>query len=125
MGGEVTQVLQNQHQPEEIPGDVDDEVGDGEHDVAGMGDICTMKIGHGSVITLRYTVSQDCQIRWKFKSEGGDLGFGVKRKEAVMDREGIEFVEDSLATSVDVMTSTRVFGIISILNIYAVSGSKP
>ena len=54
----MTQVLQSQHQPEEIPGEVDDEDDEDEDDVAGMGDICTMKIGPGSVITLRFTYSQ-------------------------------------------------------------------
>jgi hypothetical protein len=126
MGGEVTQVLQSQHQPEEIPGEVDDEDEDDEDDVAGMGDIYTMKIEPGSVTTLRYTVSQDCQIRWKFKSEGGDLAFGVQRKEAVMNREGTEFVEDSSATSLDFITSTRVFRFVNLyfFDIYAIAGSK-
>eukprot|EP00092_Neocalanus_flemingeri_P013028 GFUD01014039.1.p1 GENE.GFUD01014039.1~~GFUD01014039.1.p1 ORF type:complete len:171 (+),score=59.57 GFUD01014039.1:37-549(+) len=73
-----------------------------------MGDIHTVMVGPGSVVTLRYTVSQDCDIRWKFKSEGGDLGFGVQRKKDVQNVDGARVVEDPVAAAVDVLISTRV-----------------
>ena len=73
-----------------------------------MGDICTIKIGPGSLITEKYTVGKDCNLRWKFKSEGGDLGFGVQRKisEKTSDRVSIE--EDPSGDIKDVLSITRV-----------------
>ena len=48
-----------------------------------MGDIHDVRIEPGSFITLRYMVNYNGLIRWKFKSEGGDLGFGVQRRKAL------------------------------------------
>merc|ERR1712106_132281 len=85
MGGEVTQEYLDQSQPEEIPG---------------MGEICQMKLEAGSEITIPYKVDQNCDLRWKFKSEGGDLGFGVQRKESE---------KDTPSAFLDVLTLSRVF----------------
>ena len=51
----------------------------------GMGDITTMTVDPGSVVTLRYTVNEDCDLRWKFRTEKGDIGFGVQRKQAIQN----------------------------------------
>ena len=64
-----------------------------------MGEICQMKIEAGSVITLPYKVDKDCDLRWKFKSEGGDLGFGVQRRESE---------KETPSAFVDVLTPSRV-----------------
>merc|ERR1719206_1243370 len=45
-----------------------------------MGEIFQTKIEAGSSLSLPQIVTTDCDLRWKFKSEGGDLCFGVKRK---------------------------------------------
>ena len=65
----------------------------------GMGEICQKKIEPGSMITVPYRVDQDCDLRWKFKTDGGDLGFGVQRKESETD---------SSPALVDVLTPSRV-----------------
>jgi len=93
MGGEVTSQEKREHKPEEIPG---------------MGDILTVEIAPGSEVILKYTVSQDCQVRWKFKSEGGDLAFGVKKKKAVKTKDGGGFMEASETSAVDVVMLKRV-----------------
>ena len=64
-----------------------------------MGEICQKKIEPGSMITVPYKVDQDCDLRWKFKTDGGDLGFGVQRKESETD---------SSPALEDVLTPTRV-----------------
>jgi len=84
MGGEVTLEYLEQAQPEEIPG---------------MGEICQMKIEAGSEITVPYKVDKDCDLRWKFKSEGGDLGFAVHRRETE---------KDTPTAFIDVLTRSRV-----------------
>jgi len=70
MGGQVPQEYLDHAQPEEIPG---------------MGEICLVKIEAGSMISLPQKVTKDCDLRWKFRSEGGDLGFGVQRKKSEED----------------------------------------
>ena len=109
MGGEIPLLYQGVHHPQEIPGGEGD-TGDGTHDGtdAGMGDICTVTVSPGSEVTLRYTVSQACHLRWKFKSEGGDIGFGVKRKEAVKNVDEAVYVEDPEAATEDIVKSKRV-----------------
>ena len=86
----------------------DDEVAYDVHTIVGMGDINTVEIAPGSEVTLRYTVSQDCRIRWKFKSEGGNLVFGVKKKKAVKNKEGGGFMEDSSKAAVEVFHTKQV-----------------
>ena len=73
-----------------------------------MGDIHEVRIEPGSFTTLRYMVGHSGLIRWKFKSEGGDLGFGVQRRKALEGRgvEGSE--EDQTADVEDVVVSARV-----------------
>ena len=61
-GGEVTQADQSQYQPEEITGEVVDEDDDDDPGVTDMGDICTIKIGPGSLITQKYTIEKDCNL---------------------------------------------------------------
>jgi hypothetical protein len=48
-----------------------------------MGDISTLTIASRSVFTLRFTMKQKCDLRWKFKTERGAIGFGVQRRECV------------------------------------------
>ena len=66
-------------------------------DIKGMGEIFQTKIEAGSLLTLPQIVTNDCDIRWKFKSEGGDLCFGVKRKKS--DNNPSTLVEEVLASS--------------------------
>ena len=73
-----------------------------------MGDIHDVRIEPGSFITLRYTVNYNGLIRWKFKSEGGDLGFGVQRRKALGGGGGEGFEEDQTAVAEDVVVSERV-----------------
>ena len=77
-----------------------------------MGDIHDVRIEPGSFITLRYTVNYNGLIRWKFKSEGGDLGFGVQRRKALAGRggdvDGEGFEEDQTADVEDVVVAERV-----------------
>ena len=108
MGGEVTSQEKREHKPTEITGEKDCEGADDIYPVVGMGDIHTVKIAPGSEITFRYTISQDCHVRWKFKSEGGDLTFGVKKKKALMDKDNGELMEDSAIGAVEVINSKRV-----------------
>jgi len=82
MGGEVTEEYIQQAKPVEIPG---------------MGEIFQTKIEAGSLLTLPQIVTTDCDLRWKFKSEGGDLCFGVKKKKS--DSNPSTTVEDVLALS--------------------------
>ena len=42
----------------------------------------TLVVEPGSVVTLRYTINEDCDLRWKFSADKGDIGFGVQKKEA-------------------------------------------
>ena len=72
---------------------------DDNHKFKGMDEICEKKIEPGSMITVPYRVEQDCDLRWKFKTDGGDLGFGVQRKESETD---------SSPAFVDVLTPARV-----------------
>ena len=55
----------------------------GIYQVTGCGDITTIVVDPGSVVTLRYTINQDCDLRWKFRTEKGNIGFGVQKKEAI------------------------------------------
>ena len=80
VGGEVTEEYLQQAKPEEIPGEDDLEIVDYQVDIKGMGEIFQTKIEAGSSLSLPQIVTTDCDLRWKFKSEGGDLCFGVKRK---------------------------------------------
>ena len=57
-----------------------------------MGDISTLTITCRSVFTLRFTVKQECDMRWKFKTEGGDIGFGLLRRECVQHVQSRETV---------------------------------
>ena len=43
----------------------------------------TIVVEPGSVVTLRYTINEDCDLRWKFSADKGDIGFGVQKKEAI------------------------------------------
>ena len=43
----------------------------------------TLVVEPGSVVTLRYTINEDCDLRWKFSADKGDIGFGVQKKEAI------------------------------------------
>jgi len=82
MGGEVTEEYLQQAKPKEIPG---------------MGEIFQTKIEAGSLLSLPQIVTTDCDLRWKFRSEGGDLCFGVKKKKS--DSNSSTTVEDVLALS--------------------------
>ena len=48
-----------------------------------MGDISTLTIASRSVFTLRFTMKQKCDLRWKFKTKRGSIGFGVQRRKCV------------------------------------------
>ena len=57
-----------------------------------MEDINTITIMARSVFTLRFTMKQKCDLRWKYKTEKGDIGFGVEKKacvQTVLSREEI------------------------------------
>ena len=97
MGGEVTEEYLQQAKPEEIPGEDDLEIVDYQVDIKGMGEIFQTKIEAGSSLSLPQIVTTDCDLRWKFKSEGGDLCFGVKRKKS--DNNPSTLVEEVLASS--------------------------
>ena len=43
----------------------------------------TLIVEPGSIVTLRYTINEDCDLRWKFSADKGDIGFGVQKKEAI------------------------------------------
>ena len=60
---------------------------------AGPEEITTIVVNPGSVVTLRYTVNEDCDLRWKFIVDKGDIGFGIQKTEAIqkmMFREEVE-----------------------------------
>ena len=97
MGGEVTEEYLQQAKPEEIPGEDEYEAIKYQVDIKGMGEIFQTKIEAGSLLTLPQIVTTDCDLRWKFKSEGGDLYFGVKKKKS--DKNSSTTVEDVLALS--------------------------
>ena len=50
-----------------------------------MEDINTITIMARSVFTLRFTMKQKCDLRWKYKTEKGDIGFGVEKKACVQN----------------------------------------
>merc|ERR1719334_2485037 len=57
-----------------------------------MDDNNTITITARSVFTLRFTMKQKCDLRWKYKTEKGDIGFGVERKaciQPVLSREEV------------------------------------
>ena len=90
-----------------------------------MGDIHDVRIEPGSFTTLRYTVGQSGLIRWKFKSEGGDLGFGVQRRKALEGRVGEGSEEDQTADVEDVVVSARVSCINIMYNGFIILIVKP
>ena len=130
LGGEVSQTDQRQYQPQEITGEEDREDDDDDPGVTDMGDVCTIKIGPGSLITQKYTINKDCNLRWKFKSKGGDLGFGVQRKIAEKTSDGVSVEMAPSGDIKDVLTITRVIKIF-IINYFLIaittlnSGLKP
>jgi hypothetical protein len=73
-----------------------------------MGDIHDVRIEPGSFTTLRYMVGHNGLIMWKFKSEGGDLGFGVQRRKTLEGSGGEGPEEDQTADVEDVVVSARV-----------------
>jgi len=63
-------------------GEVDQETIDGStpQELTGMGEIHNIRIEAGMNHVLTFTTSQYSDLRWKFKSEGGDLMFKVEVK---------------------------------------------
>ena len=69
-----------------------------------MGDVHTVHIEPGDRVVKTFPISKTCQLRWKFRSEEGDLGFGIRIKESK------EICEDEQDTSEEVIITERVPG---------------
>ena len=65
MGGEVDQRILENSKPQ---------------DLTGMGRIHSIRIEAGLSHVLTYSTSKQADLRWKFKSDGGDLIFRVEVK---------------------------------------------
>jgi len=63
----VPENTKNLTSPEELPG---------------MAEVNSTSVAAGAVFTLRYTFSEESDLEWKFRSDGGDLGFSLQRKAA-------------------------------------------
>ena len=81
MGGEVDQETIDCSTPQELTGMCDLSIRSICHGIAiGMGEIHNIRIEAGMNHVLTFTTSQYSDLRWKFKSEGGDLMFKVEVK---------------------------------------------
>ena len=68
MGGQVKSEIMSLYSPNNIPD---------------MGELKTVKIEPGSDVQIPFTaVTKDCKLRWKFSSEGGDIGFGIRKEKS-------------------------------------------
>merc|ERR1719180_471195 len=65
MGDQVPENTKNLTSPEELPG---------------MAEVNSANVAAGAVFTLRYTFSEETKVEWKFRSEGGDIGFSIQKK---------------------------------------------
>ena len=81
MGGEVDQETIDGSTPQELTGRCDFYIRKICHRIPiGMGEIHNIRIEAGMNHVLTFTTRQYSDLRWKFKSEGGDLMFKVEVK---------------------------------------------
>ena len=64
----------------------------------------SVEVGPGSSLALRYTIDESCELHWKFKTQIGDISFGVQKKKAMQKlllREEVSNFHIELVSSFD------------------------
>ena len=45
-------------------------------------DLMYMEVEAGALLSMKYTISTEGAMTWRFKIDNGDISFGIKRKKA-------------------------------------------
>ena len=53
-----------------------------QHNTSEYKDLMYMEVEAGSLLSMKYTISSECVMTWRYKIDSGDISFGIKRKKA-------------------------------------------